>query len=372
MDTRTKTQKILLIAAVVAVTVFLLPRLLPLLLPFVIGLLVALAAEPAARFLRSRAKLPCWCCTALCVGGILLLAGAAVFFLCRVLMSELTDFTRQLPELLAQLEGPVAKLRSWLEGLVSKLPQRTAQRMTRQISELFSGSSYLMQSMTGRLVGLVSGLLSGMPGLFIGMITSLLSAFFISASLPELRQKLQSRISRKRLEKMTAFRTRLRRTLGTWLLAQLELAGIACAALCLGLALLRVRYWLLLGILIALIDALPVLGAGIVLIPWAIISFLQENSVLGIGLFVLYGCVSVLKAALEPKLVGKKFGLHPLLTLAAFYVGWRLMGAGGMLLFPIGTVLAGQIYNLLKKDNAKTLQAGRNAEQPQKMTLSGE
>lgn len=327
-----------------------LPFLLPLALPFLIGLCVALLAEPLVRALQDKAKLPRWLSSILCVGGILALFGTVLYFLLRVLFGELTEFSRQMPELLLQLEAPIRQIRLWLERLVSRLPMRTAQALNRQITELFSGSSYLMQTLSRRLVALVSGVLSKMPGALIGTVTTLLAAFFTSSSLPDLKIYLEKKMTEARHGKFKTFSCRIKKTLGCWLLAQLELTGISCAVLCVGLAILRVDFWLLFGVLIALIDALPVLGAGVVLIPWALLSFLQADSALGIGLLILCGCVTVLRSALEPKLIGQKFGLHPLISLAAFYVGWRVMGTAGMILFPIATVLTGQIYSVLRPE----------------------
>lgn len=336
--------------------VLLLPFGLPLLLPFLIGLAVALLAEPAVRRLHAKTRLPRGLCCVLTVSGILLLLGAAFWVLLRVLFGEITDLSRRLPELLAQLDAPLTQIRLWLESLVSRLPARTAQSLQKSIADLFSGSSYLMQSLSGWLVGFASSLLSKMPGVLISTVTALIASFLISVSLPELRSFLRRKLPQKRLEHMTEFRSRMKKTLGCWLTAQLELAGISCIVLCAGFLILRVDFWLLCGILTALVDALPVLGAGAVLLPWALIAFLQENTARGIGMLVLYGCMSVLRAALEPRLVGQRMGLHPLISLAAFYVGWRLMGTLGMIVFPIGAILAGELYTLLHPKLQPTLQ----------------
>ncbi len=328
-------------------TVLLLPFALPLVFPFLIGLAVALLAEPAVRKLTEKSRLPRSLCCVFTVSGILLLLGTALWMLLRVLFGEITDLSHRLPELLAQLDAPLTQIRLWLESLVSRLPARTAQSLQKGIADLFSGSSYLMQSLSGWLVGFASSLLSKMPGVLIGTVTTLIASFLSSVSLPELRSFFRRKLPQKRLEHLTEFRGRMKKTLGCWLTAQLELAGISCVVLCLGFLLLRVDFWLLCGILTALVDALPVLGAGAVLLPWALIAFLQENTARGIGLLVLYGVMSVLRAALEPKLVGQRMGLHPLVSLAAFYIGWRLMGTLGMIVFPIGAILAGELYTLL-------------------------
>ena len=87
--------------------------------------------------------------------------------------------------------------------------------------------------------------------------------------------------------------------------------------------------------LTAVIDALPVLGAGTVLLPWAVYDLLTGNVPLALGLAITYAAVTVLRSAIQAKLLGDQLGLHPLASLAAIYAGWTLWGVMGMLLFPI-------------------------------------
>ena len=90
--------------------------------------------------------------------------------------------------------------------------------------------------------------------------------------------------------------------------------------------------------IIAVLDILPFIGSGLVLIPWALISLLTGNLHMGIGLFIVYGIVTVIRNIIEPKIVGEQIGLHPLVTLTAMYLGLNLFGFVGFILAPI-TVL---------------------------------
>ena len=90
----------------------------------------------------------------------------------------------------------------------------------------------------------------------------------------------------------------------------------------------------------AFLDALPLLGTGAVLIPWSLISFLQENTPQALGLLGLYAVVTLTRSLLEPRFVGRQLGLDPLATLAALYIGYRLWGFGGMILSPLLAVAA--------------------------------
>ena len=109
--------------------------------------------------------------------------------------------------------------------------------------------------------------------------------------------------------------------------------------LLIGFLILGVDYAFLLALIIAVLDMLPVLGVGTVLIPWALVALLQKNFYLGFGLVILYLVMLVLRQIAEPKLLGKSLGLHPLLTLFASYAGFRLFGFLGMLAGPVVATL---------------------------------
>ena len=115
-----------------------------------------------------------------------------------------------------------------------------------------------------------------------------------------------------------------------------------------GLLVLRVDLALLAAGLAALVDALPIFGAGTVLVPWALWSLLDGDWPLALGLLILYGVVTLVRTLLEPKLVGKRVGLHPLAALAAMYVGFQVFGVAGMILAPLGAVVGKQAWESVR------------------------
>ena len=92
--------------------------------------------------------------------------------------------------------------------------------------------------------------------------------------------------------------------------------------------------------MIALVDAVPLLGSGLVLVPWSVVSFLSGRSGEGIGLLITFAAAFLIRTALEPRLVGKQMGLDPLLTLVALYLGFQLGGLWGLIFAPILAVTA--------------------------------
>lgn len=138
----------------------------------------------------------------------------------------------------------------------------------------------------------------------------------------------------------------LRVNLGGWFRAQCKLMGLTFLLLTIGFLILRVEFPLLLGALIALVDALPMLGTGTVLVPWGLLVLLQGQTALGLGLIALYGVTALTRSILEPRMVGRQLGLNPLLTLVALYIGYRLWGILGMILAPVLTITILEIWSM--------------------------
>ena len=116
-----------------------------------------------------------------------------------------------------------------------------------------------------------------------------------------------------------------------------------------GLYLLKVigmdiKYPLLIALAIGFVDALPILGSGTVMVPWAIISALNGDLKLGISIIVLWIIMSVVRQFLEPKIVSGKIGIHPIFTLIAMYTGFKLIGVMGMLVGPIVLIILKSIF----------------------------
>ena len=103
---------------------------------------------------------------------------------------------------------------------------------------------------------------------------------------------------------------------------------------------------LALTLLIALVDAIPVLGTGTVLIPWSAVYLIQGQHIRAIGLLGIYVVAFLSRSILEPRLVGRQLGLDPLMTLVALYVGYRIWGFAGMLLSPLLCVAATELANI--------------------------
>lgn len=329
------------IAAAAGFALFLL--LLPLEAPFLLGLLTALICERAVVFLCARLRLSRGLSAFFCVLAFYAALAGAVWFACRLLCGELAGFIRQLPSLLTSLSGPLEHLQKRLFALADRLPDGLGTGLHEGLEHLFESGPLLAERAYQRLFSFASELFSKVPRIFLFIITTILSGFMFSAELPGLRSVLKKRLPADFSSKAGALWGRVKSAFGGWLLAQLKLMGITFVWMTLGLMLLRVDYPFLFALLISFVDALPVFGTGVILIPWSLLSFLRGNTASGIGFLILYAAAALTRQTLEPRLVGRHIGLHPLVTLASFYVGFRLFGVLGIVLFPLAAIVLKQL-----------------------------
>ncbi len=319
--------------------------LMPLFSPFFLGLGLALAAEPMVRFLHNRLHVPRSISAGIAVSMAFCLLALAVLMLCAVALGQMGRFGRILPELEAAVISGITLTRDYVLELSARAPAGIRPLVQENVVSLFSDGSALIEKSLGYLLGVAGNILSGIPDSALSLGTAVLSGYMFSAKLPKIRQWLSSRIPKPRREQLSSLLTRLRHTLGAWLKAQCQLMGVTFAIVVLGLTLLRVTYAPVWALGICLVDALPVLGTGTVLLPWSLIRLLQGDGARALGLLGIYITVALVRSVLEPKLLGRHLGLDPLMTLIAMYAGFQLWGIGGMIVSPLLVVTAMQLVS---------------------------
>lgn len=320
--------------------------LLPLLLPFLLGALAALAAEPAVAFLHRRLKMPRLLSAGAGVTVTILLIFGLVGALGAVLLRQVTRLASSVPDLEATARQGMTVLSDWVVGLTQKAPEGVQPMLTGAALRLFDDGNALVDQLTRRVPGAVATVLGKVPDSALGAGTGLLSAFMISARLPKLKYFFRRKMASTGMDRyLPAVKKAKQAALG-WLKAQGLLMLLTWGAVTIGFWLLGIRGGFLWAALVALVDAVPMLGTGIILLPWALVSFLQGQKLRALCLCALVGVAALLRTTLEPRLVGKQLGLDPLVTLICLYAGYRLWGFLGLLLAPM---LAGVIFSVIKE-----------------------
>lgn len=344
------TPKRLLLVLLLAILTWMGVRyLLPILLPFVLAALLALAAEPLVSVLQKRTKMPRAAATGIGVSISIVILILILMVLGALLVRQLQSLIGVVPDLEGTALQGMDSLENWLLGLAQKVPDGIEPMLTRSVENFFSDSTVFLDRVTGWLLNLASGLVSHLPDSALGIGTWLIASFMFSAKLPRLRAWAAARLPASWHEKYLPTLKRVKGSVGGWLRAELKLTAITFLVLTAGFLILGVEHAPVWGIVIALVDMLPVLGTGTVLVPWSIVCFLQGDSVRAVGLLGVYVAATVLRSVLEPKLVGKQLGLDSLVTLAAMYAGYRIWGILGMILAPLLAVVAAQLFTAPKE-----------------------
>lgn len=316
---------------------------LPWLLPFLAALGLSALLEPGIRFLTGRLHMgrrwAAGLCTAALASGLAVGAGLLLWRG----WYELTVLLGRLPQLMSGLPQLAEKLESRVYRFLVALPLPAQEPVRTALDHLMEQGTGLPARLYERLTALLGDAASALPSLALFLVTALLATYLTSACRPELLALARQHIPEAWQQALRQLGGGLKQALGGWLKAQVLLMLITFGELTVGLFLLRVDLALLLAGLTALLDALPVFGAAVVLIPWALGAFLSGRILLGGGLLVLCGIVTLMRSLLEPRLVGQRVGLHPLAALAGMYVGFQIFGVAGMILAPLALVLAKQL-----------------------------
>ena len=323
--------------------------LLPIAIPFLLAALLAAAAEPLVRVFHKRLKLPRAAASGIGVLIALVVAALAVLVLCALLVRELGQLAGILPDLEGTAMQGIDSLEGFLLRMAEKTPNAVSPILVHGVEGFFSDGTALLDQLSTKVLQLASGVVTRIPDSAFGFGTWILASFMISARLPQLRHWLKSRLSESWQQTYLPAVKRLKSNVSGWLKAQVKLIGVTFLVLTIGFLTLQIRYAPFWAAIISLVDALPVLGTGMILVPWSLVCLLQGDTIRAIGLLGTYAAASILRSVLEPKFIGKQLGLDPLVTLLAIYAGYRIWGILGMVFAPLLAITITQLVTAAKE-----------------------
>lgn len=332
MDTGTlkRYTRILMTAVLLAAVVYVAFKYaLPLLLPFLFSLLISAIALPLVNLLHKKLHFHKKLTAAVLVtvlylilAGLLLLVGRLIY----LSASSAVDWfnTRFVPD---------------LNTLLDKLDTVFHNSEYALMAWLYSLKDSLIATLQPKVVSLSTSILtkfaSGVPSFVVKVIISIVATYFFALDYDNIRRAVTSRMSEATYQKMSATFQSLRTTIGQYLRAYSLIFLITFSELTIGLLCAGVRHFVLIALGIAVFDILPILGSSMIMLPWSIITLLRGNYQQGIILFIVYLVVVIARQFIEPKIVGERVGLHPLITLVTMYVGLKLFGGIGLFALPI-------------------------------------
>jgi sporulation integral membrane protein YtvI len=329
----------LMIAGMLFLIGYVLPKTLAFLWPLVAGWLIAVLAHPVLKFLHKKLKISKHIGSAAII--VVVIAGiiTALYALGSKLVHEGMEFANAVPAMYHDAEQTIVAMWNTIKG---RLPAWIADEVSGVTIELVSEiTSYFASNESAGVIGtFAKSLTNGI----IGVIVMFLSAYFFLVDWDAIHNAIARNETARWKTRVRFVWDNILGVVGGYIIAQLKLMCIIAALLFAGFLIMRLEYSLLLALLISLLDALPFFGVGTALIPWAVYEFISNHTQLAVGLLILYVICLLTRQILQPRIVGGTVGLSALSTLVLMYIGMKVAGILGFVIAVVLGMIVKRFY----------------------------
>lgn len=314
-------------------------------IPFLIAYIISIMIDPIIKFVNKNVHISRKVSSVIVLATIFIIIAALLVWGIVRLVAETTNL----------LEG----LNIYLEKTLNFISEKvysfdfSKYKVSNDVINIFENATTdYLNTITKYLKDVLTKVLNyitSLPNMFINVIITILATYFITSDKFYILDRMEHHLSKKMVGKITKHAKEITSSLGGYLKAEIILSIITFMVVLTGLNIfyligMNVDYPILMAIVIGFVDALPILGAGSVMIPWSIILLINSNNSLAFSVIGLYIFIVVLKQLLEPKLVSNNIGIHPIFTLIAMYTGFKFIGIMGLLIGPIVLIIIKNIF----------------------------
>ncbi len=333
---------------IAAIVYLLLKYALSIVAPFVIGFGVAAILNPLVRKLSCKFHMKRKAAALF----ILLIFYAAIGTALSVIIVRTSvwigQFSKNLPELYGdKLEPMIVDALDSVRQMIAQF-NGSSESVTEGVAGLFDYLKSSLATMVSNIsVGAlrwISGFAAAIPEFMVELLFSVISSFFFIMDFEGLISIIKSRLPKKAVRILFGLRKHFTGTVFKYFRSYTLIMLITFSELFFGLSLIGIRNAFFFALIIALLDMLPVIGTGVLLLPWAAVELINHNTGIGVGLIVLWAIILIVRNIIEPKIVGGQVGLNPLATLFTMFVGTKLFGFFGLFLAPICLSVGISVY----------------------------
>jgi sporulation integral membrane protein YtvI len=314
-----------------AITVYLTNNFFGVFAPFIIAYVITRLLHPLMVKIKEKTKLPNLINTLLCLfifatvsGLILWLFGYYIVEAVKYIVALLSD------------ANTLTSIISAAQSLGEKFTNITTML---RIEITLDDITNVVGSVVGAVIKTLSNfslnIAMKLPEFLVSFLIGCIASFYMLFDYDRLAEMITRQLSPQINKSVDVFNTQVLSSLIKMILSYIVISAICFVELLIGFFILNIEDAAFIALLIAVLDVLPVLGSGGVLVPWGIVALLMGDPMQGIGMFVLWGVIVVVRQVVEPKIVGSQIGLHPLITIAALFLGLKLMGGLGLIVAPL-------------------------------------
>lgn len=332
--------------------------------PIMFAFVVAVLLQRPKNFIVKKTPLKKGFASTICVFALMIIAATVVVLIGVRAAEEVRGFIDYITVQFSNLDSIVNTVETFLLSLIGKLPEFISETATESISSIFTQvrefiagtNTELPGQLTESLPGFnlswittpITGVLSTasrIPSILIGIVVTIVLACFMTADYDLIARFIYCQFPKDKRKDLTRAKQLLKMNLGKMAKAYALIMVVTFTEVFAGLTILKMiglfnsSYIAVIAIVTAIVDVIPVLGTGTIVLPWAAYSFITGNIGMGIGLMVLYITVTVIRQIVEPKLVAGQLGLPPFVTLIAMYLGLKIFGVLGVFALPIIAIM---------------------------------
>lgn len=319
------------------------------LLPFIIAFVIAQLMEPIIKFLSNKMRVPRKLGALISLILMIILIGGLILLSIASFVEQLKGMINLMPQFIGNLYSTVQKLST---GEIKIFNYEIPQEFTVHIESMaMSLASYLMNVVNKIVKGAFYTAVS-FPEIMLFILATIISTYFMASGRYVIINYFKGQIPKEWHGNIRTIKKDSVVSVFKLVKAYIIILLITFTELWIGLSILKVQYALVLAIIISIIDLLPVLGTGIVVIPWAIFNAFTGNIFLAVGLFFMWLIILIIRQIIEPRIISSQIGVHPLVTLMGIYIGFKLIGAGGLILGPITVLTIKGILSMVLKDKS--------------------
>lgn len=319
---------------IIAILYYTIHDIIPLLFPFICGFTIAFLLRPFIKKITTRTHIK------LVSNIVITLFYLLIFIIIGFLLIKGFSFIKQWIITINNLYQDEISyyLRhgfQQVEAVFSQVDQQSAQWILPIFDNLQSIITSFFSNISKTFLSFLTKVITATPKFIIAFILSILSSFFINADYSHITTSLFQIFPKHMQNLFIEIKIFITSTLKQIGIAYLKLLSITFIELSIGLSILQIPHAIYIALGIALFDILPVLGTGGIMLPWILICILNNHIKLGVGLLILYLIIALLRSILEPKILGKQIGIHPIMMLLTMYVGAKIFGALGFIILPL-------------------------------------
>ncbi len=333
--------------------------LLPLLAPFIFAYAVSAVIRPVVGAAQRRLRLPRGLTSILCMAALIAFLSCLLFLFFDRFFYELRGLLSLIADSSEEIVGSVSGAIKKVCGAIPFLRDRANEEAI--LSNLSQMGLDMLKNLSYKAPDVLGNVLTALPEALFVALSFIISLYYFSSMKTDGLTSLIERLPEGRRQTAKKLRARASVALTSVAKGYLLVLSVTFVLLFIAFSLIGIEYAFVLALITAIVDILPVLGIGTVLLPYAFFKLAVGEAGIGVGLLVTFLVVSVIREVIEPKLVGRSCGLHPLTTVAALYVGFRAAGFFGLIIAPVTAIIVKSILTSEKSngnDSAKTTPAG--------------